>query len=154
MYNVMYNIINCTSYGLQLLYPLRIQSPSYTDQPTDSNCLFDMETCRTDHGQGAVEFQLEIPLFRISSSPMITEDSGDGFIQFQAIESVEADSKILKDGCWVILHCKRHGVSEHPRGAIFYCFHGNPYCYHGNSKILLPWGVQLHHIFYSVVHCL
>ena len=27
---------------------------------------------------------------------------------------------------------------------------GNPYCYHGNRKILLPWGVQLHHIFYSV----
>ena len=28
--------------------------------------------------------------------------------------------------------------------------HGYPYCYHGNSKILLPWGVQLHHIFYCV----
>ena len=25
-----------------------------------------------------------------------------------------------------------------------------PYRYHGNRKILLPWGVQLHHIFYSV----
>ena len=48
------------------------------------------------------------------------------------------------------LHCKKRGVSEHPRGAIFYCFHGNPYCYHGNSKILLPWGVQLHRVFYSV----
>ena len=23
--------------------------------------------------------------------------------------------------------------------------------YHGNSKILLPWGVQLHRVFYSVV---
>ena len=45
---------------------------------------------------------------------------------------------------------KKRGVSEHPKGAIFYCFHGNPYCYHGNSKILLPWGVQLHHVFYSV----
>ena len=44
-------------------------------------------------------------------------------------------------------HCKKRGVSEHPRGAIFYCFHGNPYCYHGNSKILLPWGVQLHRVF-------
>ena len=41
-------------------------------------------------------------------------------------------------------------TSEHPRGAIFYCFHGNPYCYHGSSKILLPWGVQLHRVFYSV----
>ena len=48
------------------------------------------------------------------------------------------------------LHCKKCGVSEHPRGAIFYCFHDNPYCYHGNSKILLPWGVQLHRFFYSV----
>ena len=48
------------------------------------------------------------------------------------------------------LHCKKRGVSEHPRGVIFYCFHGNPYCYHGNSKILLPWGVQLHRVFYSV----
>ena len=36
------------------------------------------------------------------------------------------------------VHCKKCGVTEHPRGAIFYCFHGNPYCYHGNSKILLP----------------
>ena len=49
------------------------------------------------------------------------------------------------------VHCKKRGVTEHPRGAIFYCFHGNPYCYHGNSKILLPWGVQLHRVFYSVV---
>ena len=48
------------------------------------------------------------------------------------------------------IHCKKRGVTEHPRGAIFYCFHGNPYCYHGNSKILLPWGVQLHRVFYSV----
>ena len=47
-------------------------------------------------------------------------------------------------------HCKKHGVSEHPRGAIFYCFYGNPYYYHGNNKILLPWGVQLHRVFYSV----
>ena len=23
---------------------------------------------------------------------------------------------------------------------------------HGNRRLLLPWGVQLHHIFYSVVH--
>ena len=45
---------------------------------------------------------------------------------------------------------KKCCVSECPRGAIFSCFHGNPYCYHGNRKILLPWGVQLHHIFYSV----
>ena len=22
--------------------------------------------------------------------------------------------------------------------------------YHGNSKILLPWGVPIHHVFYSV----
>ena len=48
------------------------------------------------------------------------------------------------------VHCKKRGVTEHPRGAIFYCFHGNPCCYHGNSKILLPWGVQLHRVFYSV----
>ena len=52
------------------------------------------------------------------------------------------------EGRGTTLHCKKCGVSEHPRGA---CFHGNPYCYHGNSKILLPWGVQLHHIFNSVV---
>ena len=51
----------------------------------------------------------------------------------------------------VVLHCKKCGVTEHPRGAIFYCFHCNPYCYHGNSKILLPWGVQLHRVFYSVL---
>ena len=32
-------------------------------------------------------------------------------------------------------------------------YHGNSKIlgYHGNSKILLPWGVQLHHIFYSVL---
>ena len=50
----------------------------------------------------------------------------------------------------VMLHCKKRGVLEHPMGAIFYCFHGNLCCYHGNSKILLPWGVQLHRVFYSV----
>ena len=45
---------------------------------------------------------------------------------------------------------KKRGVAGHPRGAIFYCFHGgNSMCYHGNSKILLPWGVQLHRVFYS-----
>ena len=49
----------------------------------------------------------------------------------------------------VAQHCKKRGVTEHPRGAIFYCFRGNSMGYHGNSKILLPWGVQLHHIFYS-----
>ena len=49
------------------------------------------------------------------------------------------------------IHCKKRGVTEHPRGAIFYCFHGNSMGYHGNSKILLPWGVQLHHVFYSVI---
>ena len=48
------------------------------------------------------------------------------------------------------IHCKKRGVTEHPRGAIFYCFHGNSMGYHGNSKILLPWGVQLHRVFYSV----
>ena len=47
------------------------------------------------------------------------------------------------------IHCKKCGVLECPRGAIFSCFHGNPYCYHGNRKILLPsWTIQLHHIFY------
>ena len=40
------------------------------------------------------------------------------------------------------LHCKKCGVTEHPKGAIFYCFRGNSMGYHGNSKILLPWGVQ------------
>ena len=45
---------------------------------------------------------------------------------------------------------KKRGVTEHPRGAIFYCFRGNSMGYHGNSKILLPWGVQLHRVFYSV----
>ena len=48
------------------------------------------------------------------------------------------------------LHCKKRGVTEHPRGAIFYCFRGNSMGYHGNSKILLSWGVQLYHVFYSV----
>ena len=56
---------------------------------------------------------------------------------------------------YVHVHCKKRGVSEHPRGAIFYCFHGEQYftvsiVTHGNSKILLPWGVQLHRVFYSV----
>ena len=50
-----------------------------------------------------------------------------------------------------LAHCKKRSVTEHPKGAIFYCFHGNPYCYHGNSKILLPWGVQLHRVFYSAL---
>ena len=53
------------------------------------------------------------------------------------------------DVVYFITHCKKRGVSEHPRGAIFYFCHGNPYCYHGNSKILLPWGVPIHHVFYS-----
>ena len=48
-------------------------------------------------------------------------------------------------------HCKNVVYRNmYPRGAIFYCFHGNLYCYRGNSKILLPWGVQLHRDFYSV----
>ena len=45
------------------------------------------------------------------------------------------------------LHCKKRGVTEHPRGAIFYCFRGNSMGYHGNS---LPWGVPIHRVFYSV----
>ena len=48
------------------------------------------------------------------------------------------------------IHCKKRGVTEHPRGAIFYCFHGNSMGNHGNSKIVLPWGVPIHHVFYSV----
>ena len=44
-----------------------------------------------------------------------------------------------------------HGVTEHPRGAIFSCFHGNSMGYHENMQILLPWGVPIHHIFYSDV---
>ena len=48
------------------------------------------------------------------------------------------------------VHCKKRGVTEHPRGAIFYCFCGNSMGYHGNSKILLPWGVPIHRVFYSV----
>ena len=43
------------------------------------------------------------------------------------------------------------GVTEHPRGALFYCFRGNSMGYHGNMKILLPWGVPIHYIFYSEV---
>ena len=39
------------------------------------------------------------------------------------------------------------GVTEHPRGAIFYCFRGNSMGYHGNMKILLPWGVPIHRFF-------
>ena len=35
--------------------------------------------------------------------------------------------------------------------AIFYCFHDNSMGYHGDSKILLPWGVPIHRIFYSAV---
>ena len=49
------------------------------------------------------------------------------------------------------VHCKKRGVTEHPRGAIFYCFHGNSMGYHRNSKILLPWGGPIHRVFYSVV---
>ena len=48
-------------------------------------------------------------------------------------------------------HCKKCGVTERPRGAIFSCFHGNSIGYHGNMKILPPWGVPIHHIFYSAV---
>ena len=33
-------------------------------------------------------------------------------------------------------HCKKRGVTEHPRGAIFYCFRGNNMGYHGNSAPL------------------
>ena len=35
------------------------------------------------------------------------------------------------------MHCKKCGVTEHPRGAIFSCFHGNSMGYHGNMKILV-----------------
>ena len=49
----------------------------------------------------------------------------------------------------VCAHCKKCGVTECPRGAIFSCFHGNSMGYHGNMKILLPWGILIHHIFYS-----
>ena len=49
-----------------------------------------------------------------------------------------------------MVHCKKHGVTGHPRGAIFYCFRGNSMGYHGNSKILLPWGVPINRVFYSV----
>ena len=48
------------------------------------------------------------------------------------------------------IHCKKCGVTECPRGAILSCFCGNSVGYHGNMKILLPWGVLIHHIFYSV----
>ena len=48
------------------------------------------------------------------------------------------------------VHCKKCGVTERSRGAIFSCFHGNSVGYHGNKKILLPWGIPIHHIFYSV----
>ena len=48
-------------------------------------------------------------------------------------------------------HYKKRGVTEHPRGAIFYCFRGNSMGFHGNSKILLPWGVPIHRVFYSAV---
>ena len=51
------------------------------------------------------------------------------------------------------MHCKKRAVTEHPRGAIFYCFRGNSMDYHGNSKILLPWGVPIHRVFYSVGVC-
>ena len=51
------------------------------------------------------------------------------------------------------IHCKKRGVTEHPRGAIFYRFRGNSMGYHGNSKILLPWGVPIHRVFYSVDMC-
>ena len=47
-------------------------------------------------------------------------------------------------------YAKKCGVTECPRGAIFSCFRGNSMGYHGNMKILLPWGVPIHHIFYSV----
>ena len=49
-------------------------------------------------------------------------------------------------------HCKKRGVTEHPRGAIFYCFRGNSMGYHGNSKILLSWGVPIHNVFYSAFY--
>ena len=50
-----------------------------------------------------------------------------------------------------LTRCKKCGVTERPRGAIFSCFCGNSMGYHGNMKILLPWGVPIHHIFYSEI---
>ena len=47
-------------------------------------------------------------------------------------------------------HCKKCGVTERLRGAIFSCFRGNSMGYHGNMKILLPLGVPIHHIFFIV----
>ena len=73
----------------------------------------------------------------------------------QHTEPLEAeDSPLILYYTYIIapcgVHCKKRGVTEHPRGAIFYCFRGNSMGYHGNSKILLPWGVPIHRVFYSV----
>ena len=40
-----------------------------------------------------------------------------------------------------IYHCKKCGVTEHPRGAIFYCFHGNSMGY--NGKNIAPLGCSV-----------
>ena len=51
----------------------------------------------------------------------------------------------------LLVHCKKCGVTERPRGAIFSCFRGNSMGYHGNMKILLTWGVPIHHIFLQCI---
>ena len=60
---------------------------------------------------------------------------------------LQKKSHIVMHAC---MHCIKCGVTEHPRGAIFYCFRSNSMGYHGNMKILLLWGILIHRIFYSV----
>ena len=51
-----------------------------------------------------------------------------------------------------LLHCAvKNAVYRNANIFMFPWY--NPYCYHGNRKILLPWGIQLHHIFYSDDGC-
>ena len=50
-------------------------------------------------------------------------------------------------------YCKKCGVTEHPRGAIFSCFRGNSMGYNGNMKILLPWGILIHRILKILMWC-
>ena len=68
--------------------------------------------------------------YRVLNSPILIDSE------------VEAALLVLAGKCcsWHTHHCKKCGVSERPRGAMFSCFHCNLYCYHGNGKILLPWG--------------
>ena len=72
---------------------------------------------------------------------------GETFFRWKTNSILNSQLPLLAISIYTVKKC---GVTECPRGAIFSCFHGNSMSYHGNMKILLPWGVSIYHIFFTV----